>query len=215
MSLITTQIEKTTEAQQGLYFLHCLDKDNTTYNVSINLHLCGHLNFGALEKSIATLVDRHESLRTSFRLDKDQLVQLIHPAAQSIPPAPENSNQDSGYLKCYPLADGLSGVDQQQLLNREINRPFDLNRAPLFRCAVFSSGDNTESSEHLFNFTVHHNTFDHQSKAIFTDELTGLYNHYAHGANIELNSDVPQFTDYVNARQERQLQSNSLSLIHI
>ena len=205
MSLITTHIENTTEAQQGLYFLHCLDKDNSTYNVSINLHLRGHINVDALEKSIAALVDRHQTLRTCFRLDADQLVQLIHPAQQT-PLSDFNGNsQESRFLKRFPLPDGLSEADQEILLNKEINRPFDLNKAPLYRCALFTSRDN---QEHLFSFIVHHNVFDHQSKAIFIEELNELYDHFANNDSIELGSQAPQFTDYVKAINARQQKGN-------
>lgn len=187
--------------------MHCLDKDNTTYNVSINLRLRGHLDIEALEKSIIMLVERHESLRTCFRLDDDQLVQIIH-SQQNTPLNPKSNSQTNDYLHCYPLAGQLSDEEKQSLLNEEINRPFDLHQLPLFRCALFSSPENSENSEHLFTFTVHHNVFDHQSKSLFIEELAELYNHYAHDVSLEVRNDTPQFADYVNARREKQLTRN-------
>jgi len=75
----TGRVENSTLAQQGLYILHCIDPQSPTYNVSCNFKLTGAVNRDALAISVKTLVARHESLRTEFRLDAEQLVQVIHP----------------------------------------------------------------------------------------------------------------------------------------
>lgn len=188
--------EKTSQAQQGLYILHCIDPQSPTYNVSCNFQLHGALNRDALESSIKFLVERHESLRTAFRLDAEQLVQVIL-TEEEVSNVAEYAN---GYISCRSLDKELSNAQCQDLVNEEINKPFDLHRAPLFRCTLFSD---KSGLEHLFVIAVHHTVFDHQSKSILMHELGELYNHYAQQAPLELGPSVLQFSDYIRARDKK------------
>src|SRR5436190_16000829 len=53
-------------AQERLWFLAELDPENPSYNVPVALRLTGKLDVAALEKSINAIVERHETLRTTF-----------------------------------------------------------------------------------------------------------------------------------------------------
>src|SRR5215472_14013419 len=53
-------------AQQRLWFLHQWDPGSTSYNTLFAFHLSGPLQVSALEHSLATMVQRHEILRTTF-----------------------------------------------------------------------------------------------------------------------------------------------------
>ena len=53
-------------AQQRLWFLNQLEGPSATYNIPVALQIEGPLNQNALEQSLHTLVQRHESLRTMF-----------------------------------------------------------------------------------------------------------------------------------------------------
>ena len=78
-------------AQQRLWFVQQLDTNNTAYNVASVLGLRGPLDIAALEKSLNTLVERHETLRTRFELvtteDGDsQPIQIVDSAeARELP----------------------------------------------------------------------------------------------------------------------------------
>src|SRR5258706_7426460 len=54
-------------AQQRLWFLDRLDPASTSYNLPLVLHLSGALDVAALEAALSGLVERHETLRTTFR----------------------------------------------------------------------------------------------------------------------------------------------------
>src|SRR5262249_4877317 len=67
-------------AQQRLWFLQQLMPGNPFYNMPIRLRLSGELNVGALQASLDALVARHETLRTTFRMDAATASQVIGPA---------------------------------------------------------------------------------------------------------------------------------------
>src|SRR5207249_10365057 len=53
-------------AQQRLWFLDQLEPGSSTYNIPLALRLIGPLDVSALAQSLNTIVQRQESLRTSF-----------------------------------------------------------------------------------------------------------------------------------------------------
>ncbi|MDP1092428.1 condensation domain-containing protein, partial [Klebsiella pneumoniae] len=55
-------------AQEGLWFLDQLQPGGSEYNIPWSVYLDGLLDAAVLERSLAELVRRHESLRTSFLL---------------------------------------------------------------------------------------------------------------------------------------------------
>src|SRR5438270_5855134 len=59
-------------AQQRLWFLDQLEPGSTAYNIPYAIRLCGNLHSEVLEKSLAELLRRHESLRTTFRTVEGQ-----------------------------------------------------------------------------------------------------------------------------------------------
>src|ERR1700753_2359856 len=53
-------------AQERLWFLESLGTVGATYNIASAFRLQGDLNLSALQRSLAELIRRHESLRTRF-----------------------------------------------------------------------------------------------------------------------------------------------------
>src|SRR4051812_45927736 len=62
-------------AQEGLWFLEQLQPGNTAYNLSAAYRLRGALDIDALRRALDEVVRRHESLRTSFRVEQGRPVQ--------------------------------------------------------------------------------------------------------------------------------------------
>src|SRR5258708_24249428 len=70
-------------AQERLWFLEQLEPLRSTYNLPIELAIEGKLDAEALERSLAELVRRHESLRTRIETTADgQGVQVIDPVGR-------------------------------------------------------------------------------------------------------------------------------------
>src|ERR1700752_1439621 len=73
-------------AQQRLWFVNQLAPEDTAYNISSALRLSGQLNVPALRRTLNEIVQRHESLRTSFRIIDGQPMQVIDAASpQALP----------------------------------------------------------------------------------------------------------------------------------
>ena len=67
-------------AQERLWFLDQLEPNSPAYIISAPLRISGHLDRVALHNTFNLIVDRHESLRTSFSIIDSQPVQIIAPS---------------------------------------------------------------------------------------------------------------------------------------
>jgi hypothetical protein len=64
----------TTESQQEIWLSVQMGEDaNCAFNLSMVLNLSGSLNIEALHFALATIVERHESLRSTFSPDGRKL----------------------------------------------------------------------------------------------------------------------------------------------
>jgi hypothetical protein len=66
-------------AQERQWFLWQMDPDSAAYNIPSALQLQGELDVAALERAFNALIERHQSLRTTFQQQDDRAVQVIHP----------------------------------------------------------------------------------------------------------------------------------------
>ena len=148
-------------AQQRLWFLSQYDVNPAVYNMCFAVHLAGPLDAEILAASLRRLVQRHESLRTTFRMDAGQVVQVI--AAESELP--------------LPITDltGLSADERrasvQSLTQAEARSPFNLVQGPLIRAALLR----TEPDQHVLILNMHHIVSDGWSNSILFDELARIY----------------------------------------
>src|SRR5947209_12882333 len=64
-------------AQRRLWFLDQWEPGSAAYNYPIALRLVGRLELDLFERSLNTVVLRHETLRTSFGVEDEQPVQIV------------------------------------------------------------------------------------------------------------------------------------------
>src|SRR5262245_53710995 len=72
----------TSFAQQRLSFIDQLEGGGAAYNVRLAMRLRGTLDVAALRRALDVLVERHESLRTTFAQVNGEARQVIAPAAR-------------------------------------------------------------------------------------------------------------------------------------
>ncbi|MFD5824374.1 condensation domain-containing protein [Lentzea sp. NPDC060358] len=162
-------------AQQSLWVHSEVTGAGAAYHVTALVRITGDLRLAALRRAWEVLADRHESLRTVFRLDGDELVQVVQPHR---PPPP--GLREIG-------RDELDGVVAGLLA-----RPFDLATGPLVRAHVLRLSER----EHVAVLVMHHIITDGVSSAVLLADLTRVYEAEHRGAEAELPELPVQYADY-------------------
>ncbi|MFF2885481.1 amino acid adenylation domain-containing protein [Paenibacillus sp. NPDC057967] len=165
-----------TSAQKRLYVLSGLEGSSTVYNIPNALSLEGPVESERLKEALASLVRRHDILRTAFVMHEGELVQVI---------------QDDAELVLEEIAgEGQSEADHI----RHFLRPFDLSKAPLARAALVHLGRNRS----LLLMDMHHSIADGVSMGIWAEELMRLYDGGPERARPRI-----QYKDYAVWQQEQ------------
>ena len=186
-------------AQQRQWFLWQLEPQGSAYNVPVALRLKGELDIEALRSSFQALIERHEILRTTFQHDGEQATQRIEPASPLDLPV-----QGLGEVAGAALEQAL-----KREVERETQRPFDLETGPLLRVKLLRLAPR----EHALVLTLHHIVSDGWSMPIIVDELIQGYEACRSGRAAQLPALPIQYADYAlwqrqwmeAGEQERQL----------
>ncbi|WP_338473734.1 non-ribosomal peptide synthase/polyketide synthase [Pseudomonas sp. MS646] len=169
-------------AQQRMWFLWQLEPASGAYNLPGAVRLKGALSLSALEQAFASLVARHETLRTVFqRQADDSLVQVPASAALEI------ERQD---LRALPAAEREHAV--RRAAEAQSMRPFDLSTGPLLRVELLALQD----QEHVLLLTLHHIVSDGWSMNVLIDEFIRSYDAFEAGTTPQLAELPIQYSDY-------------------
>ncbi|MEO6238545.1 MAG: amino acid adenylation domain-containing protein [Vicinamibacterales bacterium] len=168
--------------QERLWFADQLEPANGAYNIPRVLRLKGPLDVSALAKGLASIVARHEVLRTAI-VDNHGRPGLATRSAADV--AIESLD-----LRDVPAAERASRAHSFSV--RETQRPFDLASSPLFRVALVRLGE----EEHLLVLTLHHIVGDAWSIGVFMRELVSFYNGYSTGGEVSLPALPVQYADF-------------------
>jgi acyl carrier protein len=167
-------------AQERLWVFEQLEPDTGAYNIPRVLRLDGPLDAIALEKSVNTIVERHEVLRTSFHDVNGKPVLSIAKSLTLEIPLIDLSTQPQ---------------DARNERIRELTaRPFDLTRAPLLRLALIRLGE----YEHILVMTMHHLICDAWSIGVFMRELVECYNSVTSETTPSLPALPVQYVDFAS-----------------
>ncbi|MGE5343536.1 MAG: D-alanine--poly(phosphoribitol) ligase subunit DltA [Candidatus Omnitrophota bacterium] len=155
-------------AQKRLYILHAMDPETPTYNMPEAVWLNGEINKEKLQEIFRTLIQRHESLRTSFIEVNHEPVQRIHHNVEfNISFLTEHTGNTEGEKK------KVRREEEKKL--SEINsfiRSFDLIKAPLMRVGLIKENDN----KYLLIVDMHHIVSDGVSSGIIIRDFVSLMN---------------------------------------
>lgn len=140
-------------AQQRVFLLERFDQVGTAYNMPTVLELNGDLDRDRLHAAFEALMERHESLRTSFHLEDGDPVQRVHEKP------------------CFEMTFEALAEPQVGERIKAFIRPFDLGQAPLFRVGLIRLQEN----RHLLCFDMHHIISDGTSIGNLVRDLAALY----------------------------------------
>ncbi|WP_188316904.1 non-ribosomal peptide synthetase [Solihabitans fulvus] len=169
-------------AQQQLFFIQQLLDGEPTYHVPLFFTLRGPLDQDALRRAIQQAGERHEALRTHFALVDGGLRQVI----------------DTRWRLDWRVGDHLDDAELTAWMTAQATRPFDLERAPLFRAALLRRDDTTAT----LVLAMHHIICDGWSVTVLLEDILAGYR-----ANIGGGGQAPpepefQYGDYASWQQE-------------
>ncbi|MCU1734444.1 MULTISPECIES: amino acid adenylation domain-containing protein [unclassified Pseudomonas] len=169
-------------AQQRMWFLWQFDASSPAYNLPVSVCLNGPFELQALERAFGLLVERHESLRTTFAQEGEQAVQRV--AA----PAPVTIGFRD--LSALPETERWA-VAREEMASQSL-APFDLEQGPLFRIRVLR----TQAQQHVLLLTLHHIITDGWSMGVLIDECMRHYDALVTGTSAQLEPLPVQYRDY-------------------
>ncbi|BBD64374.1 amino acid adenylation domain-containing protein [Nostoc commune NIES-4072] len=185
-SLSLTQVQKAevyplSFAQQRLWFLDRLEPGNPAYNISLAINLKGQLEVTPLEQSLNEVIQRHETLRTTFSTVNGQSVQII-----------------ASSLKLSLSVIDYQNAAVQQLLTQQSQQPFDLIQGPLLRAKLLR----LEQQEHVLLLEMHHIISDGWSVEVFLQEIALLYKAFLTRSSSPLLEVSIQYKDFAHWQRQ-------------
>ena len=173
-------------AQARLWFLHQLEPELTAYHLPEVWKLRGDLDVPALQRALEGLIERHSTLRTSFRLEGSEVIQIVHPEG--------------------PLAlieEALGERDPEEVigewLEEESRTPFDLTGGLLLRARLLEF----DGKEHVLLINHHHIASDGWSRSVLVRDLVELYNAERMGRSAQLEPLSIHYPDYAAWQRQR------------
>jgi acyl carrier protein len=174
-------------AQKRLYILQQMELKGTAYNMSEVFVLEGVLDKAKMEETFRQIVNRHESLRTSFELIEEKPVQRVYEPAAAV------------FEIEYHDASRTAGGECLETENiiQDFIRPFDLSQAPLMRVGLFKTGE----KQYVLVVDMHHIIADGTSTGLFVNEFMVLYS----GDKLPaLNIHYKDFAEWQNSKKEKE-----------
>jgi len=154
--------------QERIYFNYALNPTSTAYNLPMAWELKGKIDSEKIEKALSCLVQRHESLRTTFKVEQGELYQVVAEEL-NVPVERIISDDDNAF----------------EAINAFI-KPFDLARGPLIRCGIII----LPSAKKILVMDVHHIVCDGISQTLLYTDYLKIYE------GEQLQPLVIQYKDY-------------------
>ncbi|MES2731062.1 MAG: amino acid adenylation domain-containing protein [Bacteroidota bacterium] len=148
-------------AQRRLWVTCQFEKENIAYNMPGAIRLKGVLNVEAFERAFAAVIDRHESLRTTFCQVEGEPKQKIH------------SREALGIKLKYEDLKGLANQDAlvKAQVEAEASAHFDLEEGPLVRAKLLE----LEADSYVLLFMMHHIISDGRSLEVLINDFLTAY----------------------------------------
>ncbi|QXV63861.1 amino acid adenylation domain-containing protein [Mucilaginibacter sp. 21P] len=185
-------------SQKRLWITDHYQEDKRAYIIPLAKIIEGPFNHNAFIKALQYLLNRHESLRTTFLLADGKVIQKVHRA--------DNFHFNYQYEDLTGRADIDKAIENYS--QHELTEAFDLEKGPLLRARICRLDDD----QHLLLLSMHHIICDGWSISIISDELFKLY----YAFHLNLKPQLPelriQYRDYA-AWHNSKLNSNEVDAV--
>lgn len=169
--------------QQGLWYAFRRDPKATQFNVFLTTRIRSPISAAALQQAIEFLVQRHACLRTTFSDAEGRTTQQIHEKL-----LPEFRVVAAQQFSSKDREDELRAI-----VAAETQRPFDLERGPLLRVALYQLAPD----DWIVLATTHHIVVDFWSLILMLAELRESYPSFEAGRVPELKSIDNNYAEFV------------------
>ncbi|MFX0577213.1 amino acid adenylation domain-containing protein [Nocardia nepalensis] len=170
-------------AQQRLWILNRFAEHAAAYNMPLAVEIDGPIDLTALRAGLVDVIDRHESLRTTFPDAPEGPRQLVHPATE-IP------------LTLDPI--DATGADALALAEEFAGYGFDLRSQAPIRVALWTTGPD----RHVFLIVLHHICGDGWSIAPLAKDLMSAVAARVQGAAPQWTPLPVQYADFALWQRE-------------
>lgn len=174
--------------QERLWFFDQLVPGCPAYNSFRALRLSGPLELSTLQRTLDTLLLRHDALRTTFPLVNVHPVQIVNPAG-------------SAALVVEDLS-ALGADEQTATLNDRVvavaRQPFNLARDSLLRSVLFR----LHEDDHVLVLVTHHIVFDAWSAHVLLREFSGIYDAFSTGDTMPFGELPIRYEDFAVWQRE-------------
>jgi len=168
--------------QERFWLLSQIERSNAAFHMPAIVRISGPLDVPALEKSFQAVIQRHETLRTTFEEIDKEVVQIVSPAKPFVLPVTDLQNILEMQKEEY-----LNGLIREESL-----KPLDLTTGPLFRAVLFVLG----LGDFVLLTNIHHVLADGWSNRILQEDLWSAYSRLANDKPPELLPLPIQYSDY-------------------
>ncbi|TRX31184.1 amino acid adenylation domain-containing protein, partial [Flavobacterium sp. ZT3R18] len=181
----TSESYEVSAGQRRLWTLSQFEGGSVVYNMPMNTTLKGSYDIECFQKAITATINRHEILRTTFKMDKNGDVrQYVQPA--------DVLNFTLSYI------DFRNDIDKEASIAHYISEdsfvPFDLETGPLFRVSLLQLEEDT----YVFYYNMHHIISDGWSMNVLSKDVFTYYESFVNGIAPILTPVNIQYKDYAN-----------------
>jgi hypothetical protein len=176
-------------SQQRMWFLDQWEPGAPTSNGARAIRIRGRLDVDALRMAFATVVERHESLRTIFVLhDREPRQVVLDEWSLDLPVV------DLTSLRTRDRANELT-----RRLRESAREPFDLSKDLMIRTTLFQTG----VDDAVLLVRLHHIAADAFSDGVLFGEVARVYDSVTSGAEPDLPELPIQYADFACWQHER------------
>lgn len=151
-------------AQRNLWLVNRLDGASSKYNMASAYKFTGKLNVEAMTKSFKEIVNRHESLRTTFEERNEEVFQVI------------NSADEFSVMVTDFIGQGFDEHSEcvVEIMVGNAQYVFELSEGPLIKVDLILLDENTS----ILIMNVHHIIYDGWSKSLLLRDLYVFYEYF-------------------------------------
>tara|TARA_R110002050_G_scaffold33381_3_gene85002 strand:+ start:445 stop:3795 length:3351 start_codon:yes stop_codon:yes gene_type:complete len=187
------------DAQRRIWILSQFEEASIAYHMPFHLEIYGAFDFDKVKKSIVSLIERHEILRTVFRENSEGEVRqwVLERESLNFEVKELDFSQDKDCeerIREYFVCDNMLA--------------FDLEQGPLLRASIIKM----PSRRYVFYYNMHHIISDGWSMEVLVKDFMAYYESYVSGSQITLPELQIQYKDYTDW-QLKELSSAS-SAVH-